>query len=73
MTSIHYKARAAGKNQLMIDEIKKEFDSGKHIVEIKTDDALKLRKRLYKLARERNLMWNFSTTKGSVFIRTSGS
>jgi len=68
MGAIHYRPRAPGKNQMMIESIKNEFDAGAKLVEIKTDNAFRLRKKLYNLSKEQGLLWRFATTSGSVFI-----
>jgi len=48
--------------------IQSEFDSGKKLVEIDSENPFKLRKCLYNLTRTQGLDWGFATLKHSVFV-----
>jgi hypothetical protein len=52
----------------LIAFIQGEFDSGKKLVEIESENPTNLRKRLYKLTRVRGLDWGFATLSHSVFV-----
>lgn len=56
------------KYQPAIDFIQREFDGGKRLVEIKTNNPLKFRKNLYAIVHRRGLDWRFATLEHSVFV-----
>ena len=65
--TLHQSPRVVSKNELLIAFIQQQFNAGKWLVEIKSDDPMRLRKSLYELMRRRDLNWTFSIRDKSVF------